>query len=76
MGPVSDCPTVTFMLEKRFKALINSGAAISLMCMSVYNMIENDYKTSILPTAVHLRTADGSPMSSVGKLILNFHTPS
>ena len=30
-------------------------AAISLACTSVYNMIEDCYKTKILPAAVHLK---------------------
>ena len=76
-------PTITVNARKRFKALISSGAAISLMHMNVYNMIEDHYKTSILPIAIHLKIVDGSTMSPMGKvtsffelLILNFHTPS
>ena len=37
------------------------------MSRSVYNMIEDYYKTSIMPAAIHLRTADRSPMSLMGK---------
>ena len=55
IGLVSDCPTATVYAGKRFRALTDSGAAISLMCMSVYNMIEDHYKTSILPAGVHLK---------------------
>ena len=44
---------------------VNSGATVSLMHTSVYNMIENYYKTNILPTAICLSTADGSPMASM-----------
>ena len=33
-------------------------------------MIEDCYKTSIPPTAIHLKTADGSPMSMMGKVTL------
>ena len=65
-----DCTTVTVHAGKWLKALIDSEA-ISLMCMSAYNMKENKYKTSILPTAIYLSTADGSPMSSVGKATLD-----
>ena len=57
-GLVSDCPTVTVPAGKRFKALIDSGAALSLAHTSVYNMIEDYYKTKILPAAVHLKTVD------------------
>ena len=56
---------------KSFKALIDSGAALSLACTSVYNMTEDCYKTKALPAAVHLKTADGSSMSSVGKATLH-----
>ena len=41
--------------EKRFKVLIDSGAALSLSHTSVYNMIEDHYKMEILPAVVHLR---------------------
>ena len=51
--------------------MIDSGAAISLMHRSVYNMIEGCYKSPILPTAANLQTADGSPMSSMGKATLH-----
>ena len=71
IGLVSDCPTVTVHAGKRFKALIDSGAALSLACTSIYNMIEDHYKTKILPAAVHLKTADGSSMSSLGKATLH-----
>ena len=59
--------------EKRFKALIDSGAALLLAQISVYNMIEDCYKTKILPAAVHLKTTDGSSMSSLGMATLHLH---
>ena len=37
-------------------------------------MIEDCYKTCILPAAVNLQTADGSPMSSMGKATLHLWT--
>ena len=58
---------------KHFKALIDSGATISLMFRSVYNMIEDHYKTSTLPMAVYLQTEDGWPMSFIEKASLHFH---
>ena len=67
IGLVSDSPTVTVHAGKRFKAVIDSGAAISLACTSVYNMIKYHYKTKILAAAVHLKTTDGSSMSSMSK---------
>ena len=36
-------------------------------------MIEDHYKTKILPAAVLLKTADGSSMSSLGKATLHLH---
>ena len=71
IGLVSDCLTVTVHAGKCFKALIDSGDTISLMCTSLYNMIEDCYKTSILPAVIHLRTVDGSPMSFMGKATLH-----
>ena len=59
--------------EKRFKALIDSGTALSLVCTSIYNMIEDQYKTNILPAAAHLKTADGSAMYSLGKATFHLH---
>ena len=73
IGLVSDCPTVTVHARKRFKALIDSGATISLMHSSVYNIVEDHYKTSILPTAIPLKTPDGLPMSVMGKATLHLH---
>ena len=71
IGLMSDCPTVTAHAGKHFKVLIDSGATISLMCTNVYNMIEDHYKTCILPVAVNLWKGDGSPMSSTGKATLH-----
>ena len=73
-GLVSDYPTVTVHTGKRFKALINSEAAISLAHTSVNNMTEDCYKTKILPAAVLLKTAGWSSMSSLGKATLHLHT--
>ena len=70
-GHVSDCPTVTVHGGKRFKALIDSRVALSLVHTHVYNMIMDCYKTKILPAAVHLKAADGSTMSSLGKATLH-----
>ena len=69
--PFSDCPTVTVHVGKRFKALNDSGAAISLAYTSVYSITEDCYKAKIMPAAVHLKTADESSMSSLGKATLH-----
>ena len=68
---LSDCPTVTVHAGKRFKVLIDSRVALSLVCTSVYNMIEDCYETKILPAAVHLETDVGSSMSSLGKATIH-----
>ena len=68
---MSDCPMVTVHAGKRFKALIDSGTALSPVCISIYNMIEDCYRTEILPAAVYLKTADGSAVFSLGKATLH-----
>ena len=56
---------------KRYKALIDSGATISLLRYSAYKSIEDCYKTPIQPTTAKLNTADGSPMSVLGLTALH-----
>ena len=59
-----DCPTITAHAGKCYKALIDSGAAISLLRYSTYKKKGDCYKTPIQPTTAKLNTADGSPMSA------------
>ena len=68
---ITDCPTITVHAGKRYKALIDSGAAISLLRYSTYKKIEDCYKTPIQPTTAKLNTADGSPMSAIGTTALH-----
>ena len=56
---------------KHYKALIDSGAAISLLRYSTYKKIEDCYKTPIQITTAKLTTADGSPMSALGATALH-----
>ena len=56
---------------KCYKALIDSGAAISLLRYSTYKKIEAYYKTPIQPTTAKLNTADGSLMSALGTTALH-----
>ena len=58
-------------IGKCYKALIDSGAAISLLRYSTYKKIEACYKTPIQPTTAQLNTADGSPMSALGTTALH-----
>ena len=48
IGLVSECPTVTVHAGKRFKAIIDSEAALSQVHTSVYSIIEFCYKTKII----------------------------
>ena len=55
-----DCPTITVHARKCYKALIDLGAAISLIRYSIYQHIDNSFKTPIQPTtiALHLKIPD------------------
>ena len=66
-----DCPTITVHARKHYKALIDSGAAISLIRYSTYQLIGNSFKTSIQPTTTKLNTADGSLMTALGMTALH-----
>ena len=68
-----DCPTITVHIGKHYRALIDSGAAISLIQYSTYQHIDNSFKTAIQPTTARLSTANGSPMTALG-MILKSHT--
>ena len=73
IADIKDCPTVTVHAGKHYQALIDSGAAISLIRYFTYNQIEDCYKTPIQPTAAKLITADGSPMTTLGSTALHLH---
>ena len=66
-----DCPTITVHAGKCYKALIDLGAAISLLRYSTYKKIKDCYKTPIQLTTAKLNTADGSPMSALGMAALH-----
>ena len=66
-----DCPTIMIHAGKCYKALIDSGADISLICYSTYKSIGDSYKTLIQPTTAKLNTADGSPMTALGMTALH-----
>ena len=68
---IMDCPTITVHAGKQYKALIDSGAAISLLRYSAYKNIEDSYKTPIQATTATLSTADGSPMTALGMIALH-----
>ena len=66
-----DCPTITVYAGKCYKALINSGAAISLLRYSIYQSIKDSFKTPLQPTTAKLNTAEGSPMTALGMTALH-----
>ena len=66
-----DCPTITIHAGKCYKALIDSGAAISLLGYSTYHHIEDSFKTPIQPTTVKLNTANSSPMIALDMTALH-----
>ena len=68
---IMDCPMITVDVGKNYKALIDLGAAISLLRYSTYKNIEDSYKTTIQPTTAKLKTADGSPMTAIGMTALH-----
>ena len=68
---IIDCSTITVHAAKCYKALIDSGAAISLLRYSAYRNIEDSYKTPIQHTTAKLNTADGSSMTALGMTALH-----
>ena len=65
------CPTITVHAGKWCKALIDSGAPVSLLRYLAYKNIEECYKTPIQSTTAKLNTTDGSPMSALGMTALH-----
>ena len=68
---ITDCPSITIHAGKCYKALIDSGAPISLLRYSTYKKIEDCYKTPIQPTTAKLNTTDGSPMTALESTTLH-----
>ena len=66
-----DCPTITVLAGKCYKALIDSGTMVLLIRYSTYKNIKDCYKTPIQPTTAKLNTADGSPISALGMKALH-----
>ena len=66
-----DCPTITVHAGKCYKGLIDSGAAISLLRYSMYELIDNSFKTPIQPTTAKLNIVAGSPMTVLGMAALH-----
>ena len=71
VAQIVDCPMITVHTGNHYKALIDSGAAISLLCYSTYQSIGDSFKTPLKPTAAKLNTADGSPVTALGMTALH-----
>ena len=63
---IMDCPTITVHASKCYKALIDSGAAISIIRYSTYQHIDNSFQTPIQPATAKLNTANSSLMTILG----------
>ena len=57
MALITDCQTITVHAGKHYKALMDSGAAISLIRYSTYQTIDISFKTPIQTTTTKLNTA-------------------
>ena len=68
---ILDCPTITVHAGICYKALIDSGAAISVLHYSTYQYIEDSFKTPIQPTTAKLNATDSSPMTALGMTALH-----
>ena len=71
MRLITDCLTITVHNRKCYKALIDSGTAISLIRYLTYNLIDDSFKTPIQTTTATLNTADGLPMTALGMTALH-----
>ena len=68
---IMDCPTIMVHTGKHYKALIDLEAAISLLQYSIYQHINNSFKTPIQPTTAKLNTTNGLPMTALGMTVLH-----
>ena len=61
-----DCLTITVHAGKCYKALIDSGTAISLIRYSTYQHIDNSFKTPIQLTTAKVNTTNSSTITALG----------
>ena len=66
-----DCPTIVVHARKCYKALIDSGAAVSLIRYATYQLIDDSFKTPIQATTTTLNMADRLPMTALGMMTLH-----
>ena len=68
---IMGCPTIVVHTGKCYKALIDLGAAISLIRYSTYQHIDNSFKTPIQCATAKLNTVNDSPMTALGMMALH-----
>ena len=75
ISAVDSCPEVAVYAGKCLAALVDSGAAVSLIHLQAYNPMPDTLKTAItLPGELEtLTTADGSPMHIIGHATITLH---
>ena len=71
MALITDCLTITVHAGKWQKALMDSGAAISLIRYFTYQSIDSNLKTPIQATTTNLNMADGTLMMALGMTALH-----
>ena len=69
---ITDCPTITVHAGKCYRALIDSGAAISLVRYLTYQNTDNILRIVIQTTSVQLNRADGSLVTALAITKLQF----
>ena len=67
---IMDCPSIIVHAGKHYRALTDSGVVISLIRYSTYQAIDSSSKMAIQATMTKLNTADGSPMTALGMMVL------
>ena len=72
MVQIMVCPTIPVHASKCYKALINTGAAISLIRYSTYQHTDHSFKTPVQPTTTTLNTANGSLKTALDMTALHF----
>ena len=72
---MDSCPEVAVYAGKRLAALVDSGAAVSLIHLQAYKLMPDTLKTAItLPGKLEtLTTANGSPMHIIGHATITLH---
>ena len=66
-----DCTTIRVHPRTHYNALIDSGAVISLVRYSMYQLIDKCFKTPIQPTTTKLNTADRSLRTALSMTALH-----